>query len=420
MENSTRCTAIERLNEAAKLGSLQLLNTLIEEDTNIVQKCLNPELVVETNTLQRTPLHLASANGDIEMVRVLLEKNTSACLIRDLYGMIPLHYSAIKGHIQVTQDLINARPQTVKTKLGDAQTILHLCVKENQLEAMRMLVQSVINDKDFLNAVDNDGNTILDLSMIHRQIEMVRYLLNIPGTETAGTRSLLNIVVSETRNVQTEGEIIQPTGRKNLSLYDFINNLGKWSDNAQVNLMLVATVTYQSVINPPGGVLQEEQKFNNITIPSNIVFTRGTAVMLYYAIGGRGLFPWFLISNTLSVDPWCSVVVIVLILFRCSMSGMITGFLCTLAMCGAVGSLVLSYVTGVWIVTNGTVSEDDISALFKGVDNNIDFTKWGYIGALPVFMMVAGQVLTIMFHHFLHRIPASYSYTNKSRDSQGL
>lgn len=106
------------------------------------------------------------------MVRVLLEKNTSACLIRDLYGMIPLHYSAIKGHIQVTQDLINARPQTVKTKLGDAQTILHLCVKENQLEAMRMLVQSVINDKDFLNAVDNDGNTILDLSMIHRQIEV--------------------------------------------------------------------------------------------------------------------------------------------------------------------------------------------------------------------------------------------------------
>lgn len=200
MENSTRCTAIERLNEAAKLGSLQLLNTLIEEDTNIVQKCLvsncnsetplhvsvshghleftrflldqNPELVVETDTLQRTPLHLASANGDIEMVRVLLEKNTSACLIRDLYGMIPLHYSAIKGHIQVTQDLINARPQTVKTKLGDAQTILHLCVKENQLEAMRMLVQSVINDKDFLNAVDNDGNTILDLSMIHRQIEV--------------------------------------------------------------------------------------------------------------------------------------------------------------------------------------------------------------------------------------------------------
>ncbi|KAG6581829.1 hypothetical protein SDJN03_21831, partial [Cucurbita argyrosperma subsp. sororia] len=53
----------------------------------------------EVAAFQPTPLHLASKNGDIETVRALLEKNTSACLVYNNNEFIPLHYAnrAVEG-----------------------------------------------------------------------------------------------------------------------------------------------------------------------------------------------------------------------------------------------------------------------------------------------------------------------------------
>ncbi|KAG6581834.1 hypothetical protein SDJN03_21836, partial [Cucurbita argyrosperma subsp. sororia] len=79
----------------------------------------NPELDAKVDTFQRTPVHLASKHGDMEIVRALLEKNTSACLVYDNNGFIPLHYAVINGQIEIMEELINTRPQSIWTKLND-------------------------------------------------------------------------------------------------------------------------------------------------------------------------------------------------------------------------------------------------------------------------------------------------------------
>ncbi|KAG6581826.1 hypothetical protein SDJN03_21828, partial [Cucurbita argyrosperma subsp. sororia] len=132
----------------------------------------------EVDAFQPTPLHLASKNGDMDIVRALLENNTSACLVYDNNEFIPLHYAVISGQIEIMQELINARPQSIWMKLNDG----------------------------FLNTTDDKGNTILDLSMMLRQKEMVEYLLSIPKL-ICGT-NLTNFTAS---NATKEGTDLQKT-----------------------------------------------------------------------------------------------------------------------------------------------------------------------------------------------------------------
>lgn len=53
------------------------------------------------------------------------------------------------GHIQVMQGLIHARPQSFWTKLDDDRNILHLCFGDNQLEAKKLMIQSMVDGTDF-------------------------------------------------------------------------------------------------------------------------------------------------------------------------------------------------------------------------------------------------------------------------------
>ncbi|XP_050939049.1 ankyrin repeat-containing protein BDA1-like isoform X2 [Cucumis melo] len=190
---------ITKLYEASKIGCVQTLKTLIQQHPYLIQKALiytietpllhvsvshghleftqllldhNPQLAAEVDVFRRTPLHIACANGDIEIVRALLEKNTSACLVEDRNGFIPLHYAATSGNIEMMELLINARPQSVLMKLNNGKTVLHLCVEGNHLEGLKLLIALTLLFEDFLNTVDDVGNTILDLSLMLQRIEV--------------------------------------------------------------------------------------------------------------------------------------------------------------------------------------------------------------------------------------------------------
>lgn len=102
----------------------------------------NPQLAAEVDAFQRTPLHIAcSNNGDMKIIKALLEKNTStACLVQDLNGFIPLHYAVISENIEMMDLLIKTRPQSVLMKLKNGQTVLHLCAEGNHLQGMKLLI----------------------------------------------------------------------------------------------------------------------------------------------------------------------------------------------------------------------------------------------------------------------------------------
>uniref|UniRef100_A0A803MLK6 Reverse transcriptase zinc-binding domain-containing protein n=1 Tax=Chenopodium quinoa TaxID=63459 RepID=A0A803MLK6_CHEQI len=126
-----------------------------------------PTLASEVDLHKSTPLHLASDTNNVELVTLLLNVSPGiVCRARNAYGRCPVHVAAIKGRIDVAA--------LVRTYQDDS--ILHLCVKYNQFEALKVLIER-ISDNALLNCGDCGGNTILHLSVLNQQSEILVVLL---------------------------------------------------------------------------------------------------------------------------------------------------------------------------------------------------------------------------------------------------
>ncbi|XP_022851780.1 ankyrin repeat-containing protein BDA1-like [Olea europaea var. sylvestris] len=146
------------LFEAAAEGNVNSLKKLLQEDPIILDRVI-------VNSYSDTPLHVAAILGHIDfVVKVLLPADPLMCLARDRNGLTPLHLAAIKGWIETVKQLVQANRDAAQVIVGQGQTILHLCVKYYQIEALKHLVNT-IRDQDFTNCKDSDGNTILHLTI---------------------------------------------------------------------------------------------------------------------------------------------------------------------------------------------------------------------------------------------------------------
>ncbi|PNY02077.1 ankyrin repeat-containing protein [Trifolium pratense] len=158
------------LHIASLLGNLEFCQILLDTD---------PNLAAEVNSEGHCPLHLASAKGYTEIVRAILLTNPRTCFIRDKDDKHPLHFAAMRGRVEAIKELISAMPETetkwMMTETDDQGSILHLCVRYNHLEALKILVQSVRGDNrlQFLSVKDKGGNNILHLAVRRTQIKVL-------------------------------------------------------------------------------------------------------------------------------------------------------------------------------------------------------------------------------------------------------
>uniref|UniRef100_A0A7C9D5I8 Uncharacterized protein n=2 Tax=Opuntia streptacantha TaxID=393608 RepID=A0A7C9D5I8_OPUST len=244
----------KRLFDATFEGDVSALETFIQEDPLILERSLsltsfhetplhvavlrghlefakallshNPKLATESDSLGRVPLHVASAKGHVEIARELLRVGPSnACLARDRDGRIPLHVAIAKGgRVEVVTELTRACTESSRLRLERGETVFHLCVKENNLEALKVLVGELGGGSDntkLLNAIDDDGNTVFHLAVLHKHLEIIKYLLTRPGIE-------LNAV---NKNGLTALNLIENSGRDLKGLE--VLNLLLQSNNAQ-------------------------------------------------------------------------------------------------------------------------------------------------------------------------------------------
>jgi len=54
--------------------------------------------------------------------------------------------------------------------IGDS--VLHLCLRYNHLDALKLLVELANGDELFLNSKDHDGNSILHLDVMLKQMKV--------------------------------------------------------------------------------------------------------------------------------------------------------------------------------------------------------------------------------------------------------
>jgi hypothetical protein len=94
----------------------------------------------------QTPLHLACANGDVEMSRTLLELGADLCAPDDNHET-PLHLACAVGAVGVLQQLVEASSAVfsqANVLIGDGRSCLSVACEKGQLEVVLFLVRVAV------------------------------------------------------------------------------------------------------------------------------------------------------------------------------------------------------------------------------------------------------------------------------------
>uniref|UniRef100_A0A803NEM7 Uncharacterized protein n=1 Tax=Chenopodium quinoa TaxID=63459 RepID=A0A803NEM7_CHEQI len=133
-----------------------------------------PKLAEAVDQIKRsTPLHIAAATkGSLEIVKKLLKVKPNMCFVHDQDGMTPLHVAAVNGNTDVLEEFLKKKRQAALERTTRVETILHLSVKNCQLDTLKALVE-ITYDLELLNSQDSDGNTVLHLAVAYKEKEQL-------------------------------------------------------------------------------------------------------------------------------------------------------------------------------------------------------------------------------------------------------
>ncbi|XP_040997134.1 ankyrin repeat-containing protein NPR4-like [Juglans microcarpa x Juglans regia] len=363
---------VNRLREAARKGSVPSLLELLQEDPKFLSKntptlsgtalhlasllghsafakevlVRKPELAAELNPGGSSPLHLAAATGSVEIVKDLMLVNPDMCLVWDREGRTPLHLAAIKGRVGVLTELVRVRPEATRVFTSGGESGLHLCVKHNRLEALKVLVEGIGGDDEFVNWRDSNGNTVLHVAVSRKQSVMTKFLLNQTKIEVnaqnASGFTALDILSQGPRDIRdmeikvslkkagalkineapsstyypeivenaplTQPSSSQETGAKQpVVKHKHIDWLGRKRSALMVVASLLASVAFQAAISPPGGVWQDDYSVDSEGNPVGNPHKVGEAVMAYNGTDGYGQF---MIFNTIAFLASLSIILL--------------------------------------------------------------------------------------------------------------
>ncbi|XVE98122.1 hypothetical protein REPUB_Repub03eG0078100 [Reevesia pubescens] len=288
-DNSKHASVETPLHIASLHGHADLLRYILSQ---------KPGFAKVVNSKGYSPLHLACANGHVEIVKELLkidgETDHELCRRKDKKGRTPLHLAVIKGRDIVVAALILACPESVREITDRGETILHITVKnENGCKLLKGLLEG-FKDKEMLNWKDEEGNTVLHLAAMRKQHKVMKFLLVQPELDVNAVNSYKlkaldilqkgpkqsndqefvqmlhlasmpkpdNQALPEQSQANDQAVIDVDTKAKDLtSKKDTTNSfewLGEMRRGIMVMAVLIATVTFEVALNPPGGIWQDE------------------------------------------------------------------------------------------------------------------------------------------------------------------
>ncbi|KAL9438110.1 hypothetical protein AB3S75_023888 [Citrus x aurantiifolia] len=197
----------QRLNEAAQAGNVDALYELIWEDAYLLDQIdqvpfvvtplhtaasmghinfaleimrLKPSFARKQNQYGFCPLHLALQKTHTQMVLRLIDVDRNLVRVQGREGVTPLHYVAEKGNVDLLCKFLAACPESILQVTIRKETALHVAAKNDKLEVLEVILGWLrfVNKDDILNWKDDEGNTLLHISISRSHIQIVRLIVN--------------------------------------------------------------------------------------------------------------------------------------------------------------------------------------------------------------------------------------------------
>ncbi|KAF2309463.1 hypothetical protein GH714_002776 [Hevea brasiliensis] len=136
-----------------------VLHTAVRRwDTEIVRMLLEKQssLAKEKDERRKTPLHYAAYEGSSSMVATLLDKDEY--IDNELQAMGALHIAAAQGYKHAMNEIISKRPDCCKLTDTEGKNVLHYAVYSRNEEVLK----AILEESSLISLIigkDNNGNT---------------------------------------------------------------------------------------------------------------------------------------------------------------------------------------------------------------------------------------------------------------------
>ena len=135
-------TRFDSSTDTSDLISKAFVTAVSQAPDESLELCLDTGLVnlhQQDEINGRNCLHKAAMVGRLLFVQAGLQSNVSP-LARDVYGRIPLHYACMNGHVDITQLLLEAQPDSVDVKDLDMFTALVHSIVNSHISCVKKLL----------------------------------------------------------------------------------------------------------------------------------------------------------------------------------------------------------------------------------------------------------------------------------------
>ncbi|XP_058099198.1 putative E3 ubiquitin-protein ligase XBAT31 [Magnolia sinica] len=188
MGQGLSCTAAQEhgLFGAARAGDLKAFEVLVERE---------PGLIHQTTVYDRfSALHIAAANGQIEVLSLILEKSVHPDVV-NRHKQTPLMLAAMHGKISCVQKLIQAGANILMFDSLHGRTCLHYAAYYGHSDCLQAILSAAqttpVADSwgfaRFVNVRDGNGATPLHLAARQRRPGCIHILLDNGGLVCAAT-----------------------------------------------------------------------------------------------------------------------------------------------------------------------------------------------------------------------------------------
>lgn len=163
-----------------KTSGLLLHDAIKNADGKSVKNLVNIGIDVNhKNSLGQTPLHLAIAYGNLEIVNLLLSASNNINLhIEDKDGCTPLDYASDCNNLKMVKILLKAQTECAADKNLSTisyQKALHFAIKKHHISFFESLLAQQVN----INLRDSNGCTPLHMATYSKQSESYLKIVEI-------------------------------------------------------------------------------------------------------------------------------------------------------------------------------------------------------------------------------------------------